>query len=115
MEEVGDATGVMGDMLRGRRDYNPDEVMAALQTISENAAVFPDYFPEGSQTGHETEALPAIWENKDDFDGKAEELSQAAAELAEAVPADMEAFQPMFREFSSNCRDCHDDYRQDDD
>ncbi|WP_099865149.1 c-type cytochrome [Pararhizobium haloflavum] len=115
MEEVGDATGVMGNMLRGRTEYDPQAVIEALGVIEANAAVFPDYFPEGSETGFETEALPAIWENKAEFEERSDELSSAAAELAGAVPEDMDAFAPMFQEFSRNCSGCHDDFRMSDD
>ncbi|WP_404862433.1 c-type cytochrome [Georhizobium sp. MAB10] len=115
MDEVGDATGVMGNMVRGRTDYDPAAVAAALQTISENTAVFADYFPEGSETGYETEALPAIWENKADFERLSQEMSTKAAELAAAVPADLASFQPVFQDFTRGCGACHEDYRQSDD
>lgn len=115
MDEIGDATGVMGNMVRGRTDYDRDAIIEALAVIEQNAAQFVEYFPEDSQTGFETEALPAIWENKDDFNERAETLSADAAELAGMVPQTLEEFAPMFQDFAGNCGDCHDEYRQSDD
>jgi len=58
--------------------------------------------PEG------TEALPAIWEDFDDFSAKAEALRVAASDLGQ--DGAMADFNP--RQFGSkNCGGCHRDYR----
>lgn len=114
MKEIGQATGTMGKMVKGETDYDAEAVLEALAVIEANALEFPDYFPEGSETGEDTEALPAIWENMDDFEAKAQELSDDAATIIAAAPADLETFQPMFQELAGNCRGCHEEYRQSD-
>jgi cytochrome c556 len=115
MEQVGEANGVMGRMVRGQRDYDAAAVLEALETIREVAITFPDHFPEGSESGYETEALPSIWENPDDFAQRSQKLADDAATLIAAAPQDLETFQPLFQQFAGNCRDCHTEYRQSDD
>lgn len=112
MERVGEANGVMGRMVRGQAEYDADAAIEALETIREVAASFPEHFPEGSETGFETEALPAIWENFEDFEAKAAQMEERAADLIAAAPQDLETFQPLFQQFAGSCRDCHTSYRQ---
>lgn len=112
MKENGEAVGVMGKMVKGETEYDAQAVLDALAVIEANAAEFPEHFPEGSETGHETEALPAIWENKEDFESRAMALSEDAATIIAAAPADLETFQPMFEDLTSNCGGCHEKYRE---
>lgn len=112
MKENGQAVGTMAKMVKGETEYDAQAVLDALAVIEENAAAFPEYFPEGSETGHETEALPAIWENKEDFEARAMALSEDAAAIIAAAPADLETFQPMFEDLTSNCGGCHEKYRE---
>lgn len=112
MERVGQANGVMGRMVRGQAEYDRQAAIEALETIREVAATFPEHFPEGSETGFETEALPAIWDNFEDFEAKSAAMEERAAELIAAAPEDLESFQPLFEQFAGSCRDCHSTYRQ---
>ena len=111
MEENGKAVGVMAKMVKGETEYDAQAVLDALAVIEKNAAEFPEHFPEGSETGHDTEALPAIWENKEDFEARSMALSEDAATIIAAAPADLATFQPMFEDLTSNCGGCHEKYR----
>ena len=108
MEEIGDATGTLGRMVKGETEYDLDAALEALSTIETNATEFPTHFPEGSEGG---DALPAIWENKQDFEERAMALAEDASAIIAEAPADIEAFRPMFQELAANCRACHEDYR----
>jgi cytochrome c556 len=112
MKGVGDATGVVGRMVRGDAAFDAALAIDALQTIQENSAVFADYFPVGSEAGFETEALPTIWADMDDFRARAEKQSADAAAAVAAAPADLDALRAAFQPVAANCRDCHETYRQ---
>ena len=58
MKKVGGATGAMAKMVKGESDFDAAAALAALTTISEVAATYGEHFPEGSDTGFETEAAP---------------------------------------------------------
>jgi cytochrome c556 len=65
-------------------------------------------FPEGSQGG---DALPAIWENPDDFASKVNDFESAAGALKAAMDSggDIGA---AFQQVGQACKGCHDDYRE---
>ena len=44
-----------------------DEAKPLMEKISNNYKELLNYFPENTQEGFKTEALPSIWENKDEF------------------------------------------------
>ena len=62
MKGIGQAVGALGAIAKGEKPYDAAVVQQSLTTISTNIQAFPDQFPPGTETGHETEALPAIWE-----------------------------------------------------
>lgn len=111
MEEIGDQMKILGPMAQGKAEYNADAAVAALQKIAADAAEFSKHFPEGSDQG-KTEALPAIWENKADFDAKAAKLSEDATAAATAAAGGLDAFKPAFGQMASNCKGCHEKYRK---
>ena len=64
----------------------------------------------------ETEALPEIWDNMDDFSDKASALEDAANTFAGlAATGDQAATLGGLRAFGGTCGNCHDSYRVDDD
>ena len=66
-------------------------------------------FPEGSEGG---DALPAIWQNPEDFRARLTDFQQAAADLKSAVNGGGE-IGPAFQQLGQACKACHDDYRDD--
>ena len=51
MKKIGGATGAIAAIAKGEKPYDADVLKTALSTISENAKIFPDQFPAGSETG----------------------------------------------------------------
>ena len=72
---------------------------------------FPDHFPAGSETGHETEASPKIWENMDDFKAKADKLPADAEGLLAQLPADKVGVGAAVKALGADCGACHQAYR----
>lgn len=111
MEEIGSNMKTMGDMVKGEQPYDAAKVEAALGTIGDNVQKFVTLFPEGSETGHDTRALPAIWENPSEFEERADALVEAVNAAQEVAPDGVEAFAPAFLEVGQTCRGCHTDFR----
>lgn len=107
---------VLGPMVQGRIDYDAD----AAQTAADNLFHLTRHdqgrmWPEGSDTGSrdDTRALPAIWEDLDDFAARFGAL-QAAAENLQGVAGDgLDALRPAVGQLGGACAACHDDYRAD--
>ncbi|MDQ0345609.1 c-type cytochrome [Ancylobacter vacuolatus] len=110
LKQFGDATKPIGGMLRGSVPFDLAQVQAALDLYVTDAKVLPTLFPAGSGTG-DTEALPAIWTNKADFDARFAKLGTDAA-AARAAITDEARFKASFPGVVRNCGGCHDNYRQ---
>lgn len=114
MEEVGDAAKVVGAMLKGEREYDAAAVAASLATFGDAATKFGDLFPPGTETGADTEAAPAIWEDRAGFDAALQDLADATAAAVTAAPATLEEAKPVLGPIFKTCKGCHDTYRIED-
>ena len=77
--------------------------------MADLAEIAPTLFPEGSEGG---DALPAIWEDPDDFAEKLEAFRTAAQGFKEAASGgDVAAAGAALRDLGGACKGCHDDYR----
>jgi cytochrome c556 len=73
---------------------------------------FPTHFPKGSEQGHDTKALPAIWTDFADFQSRANDLAAAADKLAELAKAgDSDAVVVQVKVVGDACTACHRTYR----
>jgi cytochrome c556 len=111
LEAMGKAAKAPGAMLKGEAKFDLAKVQAALKVIQENAPKLPDLFPEDSKTGGDTEALPVIWEKKDDVVSRFKKLV-ADAKTAESAITDDVTFQTEWPKVAGNCGGCHKIYRQ---
>ena len=70
-----------------------------------------DYFPENTKEGFKTEALPSIWENKEEFNALMQKASDDMIKLAKAIDTadDLGAIQKKL--MWSNCSACHNRFR----
>ncbi len=101
-----------GQTLRGAGGLSGDAAMAAAQTFQQNFMELHELFPEDSQSGHDTEALPAIWENKDAFTAKLDEALAAAKDVETAAKSgDATQYKAALKQLGDVCFSCHQTYR----
>ncbi len=83
--------------------------------LANGASELRHLFPEGSAVD-ESEALPVIWEQPEEFAKAVDEAERATAAFRDTVASgDDEAIRSAFREVGMACRGCHDQFRRDDD
>lgn len=111
MKKVGGATGAMAKMVKGEADFDAAAALAALTTMSEVAGTFGEYFPEGTETGFETEAAPAIWSDRAGFEEQIAAFKADADAAIAAAPADLDGLKAVFGPLTKNCGTCHETYR----
>jgi len=111
MEEMRERTETLGDMAKRAAPFEPDTADAALREIIESAEIFPTLFPLGTQTGHDTRALPAIWERRDEFEQRSQDLIAAADAALAATEEGFGPFRTAFRDVGRACRACHEAFR----
>jgi len=94
---------------------NAADVVAPANKIAEVAGLIPSLFPKGSDQG-KTGALPAIWENWDEFTKHADDLKSEAALLASAGQSgDIATVRAQFDKTAKVCGACHKDFRKKED
>ena len=88
-----------------------EEAKPLMKKISDNYKKLLDYFPENTKEGFKTEALPSIWENKDEFNALMKKASEDMIKLAKAIETadDLRAVQKEL--MWSNCSACHSRFR----
>ena len=88
-----------------------DEAKILMIEMSNNYKRLIDLFPENSKTGFETEALPSIWENKDEFNLLMTKASSNMIELTSVIDGaeDMKAI--LGKYMWSSCKSCHSKFR----
>lgn len=85
---------------------------ANAEAIGNWAKNVPNMFPPGTEQGHGTKALPAIWSDRAGFEKAAGNLLSAADQLAKAADAnDAAAFTAAFQATGQACGGCHRNYR----
>src|SRR5258707_23753 len=67
MKENGAQAKVAREMIEGKQPFDIAKAHKVLATFADVSTKAKPLFPDSSKTGGETEALPAIWENKADF------------------------------------------------
>lgn len=111
MEETRDAAKVIGGMIRQQQPFDAEAAMAALKVWKKTATEAGDLFPEGSESGHNTEAKAEIWTDREGFNQKMTDFGTAVDAALAASPDSLEALgaaaQPVFKA----CKGCHEGYR----
>ncbi len=73
---------------------------------------FPSQFPPGSDTGHDTKALPAVWSDSAGFQKAADNFVEAADKLAQLAKAgDADGVASQVKVVGDACGACHKTYR----
>jgi cytochrome c556 len=97
-------------VVAAKGDVKPLEVPA--KAIVKWAAVIPTLFAKGTETGHDTKALPEIWSDTAGFQKIALSLGEAASKLAVAAKAGDEAEVAVAaKAMGEQCGACHKTYR----
>ena len=88
-----------------------EEAKPLMKKMSDNFKKLLDYFPENSKEGFKTEALPSIWENKDEFNALMQKASDDMIKLAKAIDTaeDLRGVQKDL--MWNNCSACHNRFR----
>ncbi|MCB1992135.1 MAG: cytochrome c [Geminicoccaceae bacterium] len=111
MKSMGAAGKVSGEMIKGNLPFNQDVANLALATFAAASLSYREFFPEGSQAGHDTRAKDTIWTDRAGFIAANEKFAEAATAAVAAKPADLDAFKAAFAPIGENCQSCHETYR----
>ena len=88
-----------------------EEAKPLMQKMSDNYKKLLDYFPENTKEGFKTEALPSIWENKDEFNALMQKASSDMIQLTKAIDTAEDLGVIQKKLMWSNCSACHKKFR----
>jgi len=107
--------GYMSGMIRGEIDFDGEQFKQRSQALYHLSNIpFDAFSGAGENATDNSDALPAIWQNRSDFNAKAEAFQQAVKELVEAADSEnMRTIRPAFMATARTCQQCHEGYRAD--
>ena len=82
-----------------------------MKQMSENYTILLKYFPDNTKEGFKTEALPSIWENKDEFNTLMKKSSTDMIKLAKVLESSDDVRATLQEFMWSNCKACHSKFR----
>ena len=92
---------------------NNQSVSDLALKMSKNYKTLISYFPDNTKTGYDTEALPAVWEEKELFNELMNKASKDANDFASIamnlMGDDLKEHQKKM--IWSQCKTCHDKFR----
>jgi cytochrome c556 len=110
MKENGAQSRIAREMIAGKQSFDlakAKKVLATFVAVSEKSKTL---YPDDSKSG-DTAALPAIWENKADFDAKLAKFA-TDAKAAESKVMDLDSFKAVMGDVGKDCGGCHRTYRK---
>ena len=110
--------GAIVGMARGEREFDAAIAERNAKRVAALAPMIPELVGAMDTREFEVEtlALPLIWDNMDEFTGKAEALVEAASTFAAlAASGDQATTLGGLRAFGGACGNCHDKFREDTD
>lgn len=104
---------VMGDMIKGDIEFDGVIFKERANDFSVLSAIpWVGFSQPGAMPGKNSDALPAIWDNWEDFSERAEQLQKDAKALHQAaLTDDQNEIRKAFMAAARNCKGCHDQYK----
>lgn len=108
MKEMSHAAKAMGAVKAGAIPFSFATLNLAGREIARHGAAARELFPEGSLHSP-SEALPAIWSDRETFDRLLDQMTRAAEQLS--VTADRDEAMALTNRIGGLCKDCHATFR----
>ncbi|RTE66331.1 cytochrome c [Amphritea opalescens] len=109
--------GVLGEMAKGKRDYDADLAQAIANNLKNAGAMDNSLmWPKGSDmdadglSGH-TKAKADIWQADSEVGAKFEDFAAATETMAANAGQGLDALRGAIGPLGKSCKSCHTDYR----
>ncbi len=111
MKDTAQAARAASQYVRGEQPFDPSGAASVFRSLNESARLFATLFPEGSETGGDTKAAPAIWDRPSEFEAANTKFIADTQAALENGTADLDSFKASFAQVSANCQSCHQQFR----
>ena len=110
MKAIGKAMGDLAKIAKKEKKFDAATVKTDAQTIHDKLGIAKGLFPAGSDTGHKTRALAAIWKDRATFDAAFQRAEEASLAMSQVTSEDQ--FMPALNKLGGACKNCHDKFRK---
>ncbi len=115
LKSMGDSMRPLGAIARGQADADKAVMTRHANNVAAKARGLAAAFAMDTRSsGIASDALPAIWTSRADFNSKAAALVASSRQLQTAANSgDVGSFRTALGAVGQSCKDCHDTYRAD--
>jgi cytochrome c556 len=113
MKEISKSLSVVVKTVKGETPYDQAAIDAAIKGLGDNAAKIPAVFATDSKLevpNASYASSPKIWQNKADFDEKAQAFVKTVAEFKGKIK-DKDNLKVALDAIGPKCGNCHETYR----
>jgi cytochrome c556 len=111
---MGQHFGRIGAMVNGKAPYDAKEAANSAEIVSTVSHLPWAGFGPGTDKGRETRAKPEIWTDQAKFKEAQDKLMSETGKLAAAAKSNsMDSLKPAFTATAGACKNCHDNFRKD--
>ena len=89
-----------------------EKAKSLMIEMSKNYKNLLEYFPENTNEGFKTEALPTIWDNKDEFNDLMTKASSDMIKLTKVIDTSDDVKGTLKKLMWANCKACHSKFRE---
>jgi len=89
-----------------------DEAKELMIKMSKNYEILLELFPDNSKEGFKTEALPLIWDDKENFNSLMQKSSKDMVKLTSVIESTDNIRGTLGKLMWGNCKACHSKYRE---
>ena len=89
-----------------------EKAKSLMIEMSKNYKNLLEYFPENTKEGFKTEALPTIWDNKDEFNDLMTKASSDMIKLTKLIDTSDDVRGALKKLMWANCKACHSKFRE---
>jgi len=111
MEQTRDALKPLVGMTRNQVPFDAATVTESLAVFENTAVEALPLFPEGSDSGFDTEAKATIWTDRTGFEMAFMQFGAAVEEAQDADINSVETLEAPLQGILKTCKGCHDDFR----
>lgn len=106
--------GPMAGMVKNEIPFDADDFALRAQRVAFLSTLPLEGFIPDSRVGN-TDAKPAVWEERDEFESMMQTFQTEADTLAALArdATEVAAVRPQFAKVGQACKDCHDKFKED--
>ncbi len=110
MKEMAKNTKTIGQMLKGKTEFDANKAKLALERLSSLSLETPEVFKVNA-TDPKSEAKSSIWDEFDKFTKLSKDLAETSIVLVNSIKT-IDDLRPALKGISSGCKACHSQYRE---